>query len=86
MLSTEDSEDQSEKKITKLQLILQSLKKEKAEQSMGKEEPAGGSMPIYKMLETKPPDGTAHESEQISPKPAGGSMQMGKMSEINLLS
>ena len=48
MLLTEDSKDQNEKKITRLQLILQLLEEEKVEQSMGKEEPAGGGMPIRK--------------------------------------
>ena len=81
MLSKEDTEDQSEKKISRLQLILKLLEEDQVEQSVGKEKAAGGGMPIHKMSETKPPDGTAHGSEQISPKAAGGGMPIHKMSE-----
>ena len=81
MLSKEDTEDQSEKKISRLQLILKLLEEDQVEQSVDKEKAAGGVMPIHKMSETKPPDGTAHGSEQISPKAAGGGMLIHKMSE-----
>ena len=80
MLSKENTEDQSEKKISRLQLMLKLLEEDQVEQSVGKEKAAGGSIPIHKISETKPPDGTAHGSEQISPK-AAGSMLICKMSE-----
>ena len=66
MMSKEDIEAKSEKKITRLQLILKLLEEEEEEQSMGKEKPASGGMLIHKMSEIKPPDGTADDSEQIS--------------------
>ena len=81
MLSKEDTEDQSEKRISRLQLILKLLEEDQVEQSVGKEKAAGGSMPIRKMSETKPLDGTVHGSEQISQKTAGGGMPIHKMSE-----
>ena len=81
MMSKEDSEAKSEMKITRLQLILKLLEEEEDEQSMGKEKPASGGMPIHKMSENKPPDGTADDSEQISTKP-GGSMQICKIDGI----
>ena len=81
MLSKEDTEDQSEKKISRLQLILKLLEEDQVEQSVSKEKAAGGSILIRKMSETKPLDGTAHGSEQISPKAAGGGMPIHKMSE-----
>ena len=85
MLSKEDTLDQSEKKISRLQLILKLLEEDQVEQSVGKEKAAGGSMPICKMSETKPSDGSAHGSEQISPKAAGGCMSIHKMSETKPL-
>ena len=51
MMSKEDSEAKSEKKITRPQLILKLLEKEEEEQSMGKEKPAGGGMLICKLSE-----------------------------------
>ena len=65
MLSKEDTEHQSEKKIPRLQLILKLLQEDKVEQSVGKEKAAGGSMPIRKMSETKPPDGNASEKTYV---------------------
>ena len=85
MMPKEDSEAKSEKKITRLQLILKLLEEEEEEQSMGKEKLAGGGMPIRKMSEIKPPDGTADDSEQISTKPAGSGMQIDIMQTLNLL-
>ena len=69
---------------SRLQLILKLLEDDQVEQSVGKEKAAGGGMPICKMSGTKPPDGTAHGSEQISPKAAGGGMPICKMSETKL--
>ena len=65
MLSKEDTEHQSEKKISRLQLIPKLLQEDEVEQSVGKEKAAGGSMPICKMSETKPPDGNASEKTDV---------------------
>ena len=65
MLSKEDTEHQSEKKISRLQLILKLLQEDEVEQSVGKEKAAGGSMLICKLSETKPPDGNASEKTDV---------------------
>ena len=64
-MSKEDTEHQSEKKISRLQMILKLLQEDEVEQSVGKEKAAGGSMPICKMSETKPPDGNASEKTDV---------------------
>ena len=65
MLPKEDTEHQSEKKISRLQLILKLLQKDEVEQSVGKEKAADGGMLILKMSETKPPDANASEKTDV---------------------
>ena len=84
---------QTEKKISRLQLILQLLDEEKKEQSIGTADDnsedraikhAGGSVPIRKMSETESPDGSGIHQPKLD-IPAGGGMQIGKICVINLL-
>ena len=92
MMLQQGSVEKSEKRKTRLELILQLLEEEKDEQSIDKQ-PAGmaidggGGMPSHKMSVTedkKPPDGSSLEKpksdDQKSLKPAGGSMLIHKMS------
>ena len=80
---------QSQKKISRIELILQLLEEEKKEQSMGTADddhehppvkPAGVGVPIHKISETETPDGSGIDEPKLD-KPAGGIVPICKMSE-----
>ena len=94
MMLQQDSVEKSEKRKTRLELILKLLQEEADEQSINKTEPTGtdidggGSMPICKMSateENKPPDGSPLEKpksdeHKLCKPTGGGSMPIYNMS------